>query len=256
MKQQHTLKYFISIVLIVVFCNSISAQNNNATEKTTVTNDSIEKTLKYGLRVGIDLSKLLRSSLDDDYKGFEIIGDYRLTKNWYLAGEFGTEENTTATDNLNFSTSGSYFKIGADYNFFDNWLGMENMIYSGFRAGVSTFGHTINSFNTYSTNQYWPIQFTDTTAKEFNGLSFTWIEFLVGIKAEVFNNFFIGINAQLKSRITQDIPDDFENLYVPGFNRTYDNVRIGVGYGYSLSYMIPLYKKNIKKKTEDEDISK
>jgi hypothetical protein len=38
------------------------------------------KTDRYGLRVGVDLSKLARSFYEDNYKGLEIVGDYRLTK--------------------------------------------------------------------------------------------------------------------------------------------------------------------------------
>ena len=43
--------------------------------------------------------------------------------------------------------------------------------------------------------------------------------------------------------VNQDQPENFENLYVPGFNRTHDSGRFGFGYGYNISYLIPLYKK-------------
>ncbi|WP_395076160.1 DUF6048 family protein, partial [Flavobacterium sp.] len=33
----------------------------------------------------------------------------------------------------------------------------------------------------------------------------------------------------------------FDNLYIPGFNRTYDG-KFGVGWNYTISYFIPLYK--------------
>ncbi len=261
MKQQHTLIFFISLFLALLFCSSISAQNKTDSKKETKLNDSIKHKLQYGLRVGADISKLVRSSIDDDYKGFEIIGDYRITKKWYAAGEIGTEEKTTNTDNLEFSTSGSFFKVGADYNFFDNWFGMENMIYSGFRVGASTFSHQRNRFSIYNTDQYWTTQLDDgtfvidynDTIKEFKGLSAIWLEFMIGLKAELFNNLYIGVNAQLKRSISQDEPDNFENLYIPGFNRTYDNSKFGVGYGYSISYLIPFYKKANKKKVEKEE---
>ncbi len=38
------------------------------------------KTQRYGVRVGVDLHRLAKSFYDDNYKGFEIVGDYRLTK--------------------------------------------------------------------------------------------------------------------------------------------------------------------------------
>ena len=48
---------------------------------------------------------------------------------------------------------------------------------------------------------------------------------------------------QLKRKISEDKPDNFGNLYIPGFNRTYDYSEFGVGYGYTISYLIPIFKK-------------
>jgi hypothetical protein len=39
------------------------------------------------LRVGIDLFKLTRGLYDEGYKGIEFVGDYRLTKKYFLAAE-------------------------------------------------------------------------------------------------------------------------------------------------------------------------
>ena len=60
------------------------------------TPDSLrEPTQKYGLRAGLELSKLLRTSLDDDYTGLELVGDYRLSEKLFLAAELGSENKTT-----------------------------------------------------------------------------------------------------------------------------------------------------------------
>jgi hypothetical protein len=48
------------------------------------------KTDRYGLRVGIDLFRLTRAFYDE-YKGLELVGDYRLTKKYFLAAELGNE---------------------------------------------------------------------------------------------------------------------------------------------------------------------
>ena len=73
---------------------------------------------RYGLRLGADLHKIARSFYEKDYRGFEIVGDYRLTKRFYLAGELGNEDKTIDDDRLNFTTKGTYFKVGFDYNSF------------------------------------------------------------------------------------------------------------------------------------------
>jgi hypothetical protein len=198
----------------------------------------------YGLRLGGDIGKLAKSFIDDTYTGFEINADYRLTKKLYLAGELGTEEKTTINDYLNTTSKGQYFKAGIDYNFYTNWLDMENMIYGGLRAGISAFSQTLNNFTVYNTDQYWENQYSEEPNLEFKGLSAIWVELMVGIKAEVLNNLYMGFNIQLKSMITQDEPENFGNLYVPGFNKIYDSGRFGVGFGYNLSYLIPIYKKD------------
>ena len=89
------LKYFISISFVMLMIFSAGAQNDS------IAQDSIKYKQKYGLRLGGDLSKIIRTFIDDDYTGFEISADYRYSKNLYIAGELGTEEKTTSTEFLN-----------------------------------------------------------------------------------------------------------------------------------------------------------
>lgn len=241
MKTQFMFKSFTkSILALLLFSTIAFAQQDNTTAK-----DTLVYKQKYGLRIGADLSKLARSFIDKNYTGFELMGDYRLTKRMYLAGEIGNEERTIESEVLNNTTKGSYFKGGIDLNLYKNWLDMENMIYVGFRAGASTFSQTLNSYEIYNVNnQYWNEQFNIEEGTEFSGLTAIWAEIIFGIKAEVFNNFYAGINVQLKGLISETEPNNFENLYIPGFNRTYDSGRFGTGFGFNLSYLVPIFKKD------------
>jgi len=230
------------MIVMLLFSSLAMAQNN--TENETV-KDTLVYKQKYGLRVGADIGRLVRSFVDDNYTGFEVVGDYRLTKRIYLAGELGNEERTIDNEVLNNTTKGSYFKAGIDLNFYRNWLDMENMIYAGFRAGASTFSQTLNNYSIYDVNnQYWNEQVFVEQNEEFKGLTATWLEIQIGMKAEMFNNFYAGINVQLKGLITETEPGNFENLFIPGFNRTYDSGRFGTGFNFNLSYLIPIFKKD------------
>jgi len=240
MKQQHISSYFISLCLFLLLCVSAQAQKDSIS----TVNDSLKIKLKYGLRVGGDIGKLIRSFTDNDYTGFEVNADYRIKRALYIAGELGIEEKITSNDYLNVTTSGTYLKAGVDYNLYKNWLDMDNMIYSGFRVGATAFSQQINNFTVYNTSQYWGDQYTSTDATKFSDLTAFWIELIIGIKVELFNNLYLGLNAQLKGLVSETVPENFENIYIPGFNKTYDSSGIGVGYGYSISYLIPLYKKN------------
>ena len=243
MKQQHTLSYHISsftFILLFCFCVAVNAQND---ELTSTPNDSTTIKLKYGLRLGGDFGKIARSFFDDDYKGFEILADYRLKENLYVAGEVGFEEKNTINNYLNITSKGSYLKAGIDLNTYTNWLDMDNMIYFGFRVGASSFSHDLNNFSVYSTNQYWSPQFSSNSNQEFNNLTAFWTEIILGLKVELLNNLYMGLNFQIKLLVNENKPDNFENVYVPGFGKTYDSGSIGAGYSYFLAYRIPLYKK-------------
>ena len=122
---------------------------------------------------------------------------------------------------------------------------MENMIYAGFRVGASTFSQTLNNYDIYNVNnQYWNQQFSVEDGTEYSSLTAIWGEIQIGLKAELFNNLFAGLNVQLKFLVSETAPDDYENLYIPGFNRTYDSGAIGGGFGFNLSYLVPIFKKD------------
>jgi hypothetical protein len=225
---------------MLFFCVFVNAQNDSIVN---LANDSTKIKLKYGLRVGGDIGKLIRTAIDDDYTGFELMADYRLKEKLYVAGEIGFEEKNTVNDFLDITTKGSYIKGGIDYNMYQNWLDMDNMIYAGFRVGASTFSHDLNSFTVYSTDQYWAPQLTSNSKQELTGLTAFWAEVILGIKAEILNNLYMGLNVQLKLSASQTIPNNFDNVYIPGFGKTYDSSSIGAGYSYFLSYRVPLYKK-------------
>jgi hypothetical protein len=204
--------------------------------------DTIVLPSKYGLRVGADLAKPLRSLLEDGYTGFELMADFRISKKMYLAGEIGNENKDRIESNLSSKTSGSYLKIGADINTYKNWFGLNNAIYFGLRYGISTFKQELLSYQIYDTDQTFPSTII-TDPIEFSGLTAHWVELIFGIKTEVLPNLYLSINLQLKRKVSEDTPENFNNLFIPGFNQTNDFSDFGAGYGYTISYLIPIFKK-------------
>lgn len=229
----------ILLCCISIFCVLFSALAQGGTKEAT---DSISKIEKYGLRVGVDLAKPLRTLLEEGYSGFEVMADFRVTKKFYAAVELGNEQKNWTEPYVSSKTSGSYAKIGFDYNAYENWLGMNNAINLGLRYGFSTFSQELLSYRIYTDNPAFPTQ-TVTDPQEFSGLSAHWAEFILSVKTELVKNLYLSINAQLKLKLTEEEPENFGNLYIPGFNRTYDYSKFGVGYGYSISYLIPILKK-------------
>ena len=267
---KHTLKYFFSIGLLMLLSfaqaqdtiptqstterKKIEGEIPEAPKKATAKPATVTKTdtvvpvkkERYGVRVGVDLYKLTRGLYDENYKGIELVGDYRLSKNYYAAAEIGSEDKTTEDDRLNTTTKGTYLKVGFDYNVYENWLDMENIISIGLRGGFSTFSQELNSYKTYNPYPYWGQMPWITSGETFNGLTAGWIEVVAGVKVKVYNNIFVGFSLRMNTLVYDKKPsDDFQNLYIPGFNRTYAG-NFGAGFNYTITYFIPLYKKVVK----------
>jgi len=229
MTQQHILLFFIS----VLFTFTINSQELQ---------DTIKVKEVYGIRVGIDISKPINSFFNNETKGLEVVGDFRITRNYYAAVELGFLDKTTNEDYINFTTKGSYIKAGFNYNAYKNWKGMNNEIYVGLRYGFSIFNQTLNSY-TPNVNGTYFIPETLQPATEFKDLTAQWIEFVFGMKVETFNNLYLGVSVSLNKMVNTKEPENFKNLHVPGFNRVFLN-NTGVGFNYTLSYLIPILKKN------------
>ena len=247
------LKYIIRLSLFLGVV-SLTAQSKPIDTKP---KDTVIYKQSYGLRVGLDLSRIIRSSLDDDYTGLEIVADYRLTQDLYLAAELGNEDITQQEDLYNFNTTGSYLKVGVDRNTYANWYGEQNLIFYGGRIGFSTFNNTLNNYQIFDNNRYWyPDGFATVSeeVEEFNGRTASWIEAVLGTKFEILPNIYLGASVRLAFLFTDANEGRFPILYVPGFNKVTWDSKFGVGYNYSISYFIPLYKKKkkVKKITQEE----
>jgi len=226
--------------IVILIPEKLAAQNDN-TEYEQVT-DSIFYKDKYGLTVSLDLSRIGLSFLNDDYQGLEIAADYRFSDDLYIAGELGNEIATYNEENLTNETDGSYIKLGVNYNIYDNWIGMTNLIYVGFRYGFATYSQTLENYTIYTTDSYFESDLR-TDSRSFGNLTASWIELQAGIRVNIIGNFYMGAHVQLKNLVSSTEIPNFDNLYIPGFRRTYDNSSIGAGWGYSISYLIPIYSK-------------
>ena len=226
-------RYIISL-LVLLSISPLWAQLGEEAKDTTTYKD------RYGLRIGIDVVRPIMSATSDDSNGFEIVGDYRVSKRFFIATELGYRDQTTQEDFFNFSTKGEYIKLGVDYNAYKNWIGMENMIVVGLRYGFSTFNQTVNEY-LINTDPFVPNRI-ESDQEIFNGLTAHWLEFVLGLKVEVLHNVFLGVSFRGNTMLTSSQPDNFKSLYVPGFEKVFVNNN-GFSFNYTVSYLIPLYRK-------------
>ena len=203
------------------------------------------------LNIGLDLYKPIYSNLNNDNLSYEIVASLRIFENFAIASEIGSQDKYIEDENVNFTSTGEYFKLGFDYNLFNNWTGMDNSIYLGMRYATSSFNNKIDSYTLRNPNSYWSDNnvFNNYQTINHSNQNGDWIEFLVGIKVETIKNFYLGISLRLNRLLSNTIPNNFSNLYIPGFNKVTDDNSWGSGFNYTLTYSLPLnFNKKASKK--------
>ena len=203
--------------------------------------DTIYVKNKYGIRAGIDLSKQIRM-LTEEYNGLSLYGDIKIKDRLFIVAELGNDQKTIETENINSKLSGSYIKTGFNYNLYNNLPGLNNEIYVGLRYSQSLFKNELIDYSIYNKDRFWNDQ-RILEYKEFDNLKSSWIEFVVGFNSEIKNNLFMGLSLRLNRMLKQDIPENFTNLFIPGFNKVTENNNFGTGITYSVIYQIPIIKK-------------
>lgn len=239
MKKRQTYLFIISLILpsSMVFSQAESELNDSLTIKDKLLN--INK-----IRLGFDIFKPIKSSSDGDNLNYEIVGDLQITENLYLAAEYGLIDRLIEDENINFNSNGSFLRFGFDYNMFKNWVGMDNAIFLGLRYGSSNFSNKIESYNVRNSDAYFS-NFVDNNYQTIDHLNLTgnWLEIVAGVKVETFNNVYLGFSLRLNKLLSTQKPENFDNLYIPGFNKVTDDNTFGSGFNYTLTYSIPLRKK-------------
>jgi len=239
MKKRQTYLFIISLIIpsSMVFSQAESELNDSLTIKDKLLN--INK-----IRLGFDVFKPIKSSSDGDNLNYEIVGDLQITENLYLAAEYGLTDRLIEDENINFNSNGSFLRFGFDYNMFKNWVGMDNSIFLGLRYGTSNFSNKIESYNVRNSDAYFS-NFVDNNYQtiDHSNLTGNWLEIVAGVKVETFNNVYLGFSLRLNKLLSTQKPENFDNLYIPGFNKVTDDNTFGSGFNYTLTYSIPLRKK-------------
>lgn len=235
---QHMYKYFISLFVLFVVAEGFSQIQKS--DSITADSDSVVYKSPFGIRLGIDISKPIKATVDGSYNGLELVADYRIKKRLFIAAEIGFEEETTQEDYTNSTAKGTYARLGFNFNAYENWLDMNNEIFLGMRYGLSFFEQTLNTFTPNVNTTYFPAN--TIVASTTENLNAHWTELLVGIKVETFKNFFVSASVSYKVLISAKEPANFKTLYAPGFNRIFES-GTGFGFNYTLSYLIPFTKK-------------
>jgi hypothetical protein len=187
-----------------------------------------------GIRVGVDLSKLALPLLSrHERMGFEITVDKHVKGNFFATAEAGWLQTDLSRETYHYMSSGFYGKIGIDYNLLKSRRpGSNDILYGGLRYGMSVFSHKGEDITV--PGYYWE----NATAQDIpqTVMSSGWIEFLLGIKAEVIKNFYIGMTFRGKFRIAKPKDNYSTPYFIPGYGS--GSAGFALGLNYYLSYNI------------------
>lgn len=214
-----------------------------------IVTDSLEvkEKIPLTLRFGTDLYRIVRSQTSDDFNGFEAVADLRVGEKFFLALELGNVETTQQVEQVNFTTKGTYLKLGFDYNMYENWQGMDNHVTVGLRFASSSHSQFLHNYTILDRTRFWPSSDLPITTGYATGerpnLNAQWFEVVVGFKVQLLKNIYMGLSLRLNRLLNDKLPENFDNIYIPGFNKkTEDNI-FGAGFNYTLTYSLPFGSK-------------
>ena len=213
----------------------------------TVLNQSDSLDLKekppLSFRFGVDLFRIIKSQASNDFQGFEAVADLRISEDFYIATEVGNEKVTKQVEQVNFTTNGTYYKIGFDFNMFDNWKGMDNQVVLGLRLASSSHNQFLNSYTLLNRNPFWEDPGTKINSGFSTGerpnLNAFWMEFVAGFKVQLIHNIYLGLSLRLNRLLSDTEPENFDNIYIPGFNKKTEENKFGASFNYTITYKIP-----------------
>jgi hypothetical protein len=205
--------------------------------------------LPGGIRIGVDLSRIVSAIYYPYRKEITVVADARINSSTYLAFEAGYTNTPYSDTNYTYKGNGMFATIGLDYNFLKRQYPSEkNMFYGGFRYGFSHFNYAVPSYNVKSA--YWGDHLTGSIPK--TNVNAHWIELVIGLKAEIFKNFFMGWNIRERILINNVKTDEITPLTIPGFGN--GGKRSVLDFQYTVSYVIPFY--HVKERLAGPEVKK
>jgi hypothetical protein len=227
-------RYFFSLTLLLMVPILLIAQKGTV--------------LPSAVRVGTDLGYIGVSMFDPEKQIFEINADIDLYK-FFITADYGMARWSFDEPDFDYSSKGSYFKIGLDYNFLARDPDL-NAIYFGVKYANSQFKESFD----YSVVD--PLYYDYTNNIYKTNLGAYWIEANFGMKIRVWKQLYMGWAGRIKfARKIQSGEYSMGTFYIPGYGKAVEDTRWG--FNYQIMYRIPFrekppYKPKKVKVTRDE----
>ncbi|MHB1921359.1 MAG: DUF6048 family protein [Chitinophagaceae bacterium] len=195
----------------------------------------------YGLRLGVDLSRLVIPYFQPNRKDMEFSADMEIRNNLFGVLEGGW--NTSQINNgptFQYQSSGYFGRIGIDYNLLTHdYIQENNLAYVGLRLGHAQFHQQASHYQLI--DPYWG---NINSSIPLHSVQASWLEFVAGLKVEALKHFFIGWSIRARILLNNPVDPILTPYVIPGYGKGAAKGEFDVN--YSLYYLIPLFKHKIE----------
>ena len=218
---RRTLRYSISITTCLLLLLPAMAQEGRV----------------RGPRIGYNAGSLALLYFEPERSIHTFSVDYEFKQDIYPVLEFGWQNVEISKDAYRYNSDGVFAKMGVDINLFnyDNPVDYD-MGFAGVRYGMSYFAQSAGNIDIEE--GYWGnLEDGEVSEKKMNA---HWLSVGGGLRAEVFNNFFMGWSFFANIRFAQTRDRNMSPYNIPGFGD--GSKRFNIIINYSLYYRIPIAK--------------
>lgn len=199
-----------------------------------------------GIRVGTDITRPFQDLWTKGNRyGYEFMADMEMWPNLFPVFESGMDILKIKTDYIDYKSTGTYSRIGIDYNLLQaENKNDKNILYIGLRYGFTLAKQQVNSFHIDS---YWSPVVGRYPSQNYFG---HWGEFLLGLKGELFHNFYLGWTIRGKVNLNHKDLGMPPVYFIPGYGRA--DKGFNMDFTYSVYYNLPWdFRKSAGKSKAD-----
>ena len=194
-----------------------------------------EKPFFQGIMVGVDVFGFLNQALGSDARTTEVSVEANLQNRFLPIVEigYGGMDMTADETDIHYKTSAPFFRVGMNYNVFYQKPDLPGCLTVGLRYGFSSFKYDVQSPDLIDPNwnhTHVPVDYTGVKSKV------GWLEAVVGMRANVYQNFYLGLNVRYRTRLSMTKNENSEPYYIPGYGRGKSS---NFGITYSIIYKLP-----------------
>lgn len=228
----------IFIIALLSLSNLLGLSTVTAQEvvNTPLTKEEWQATPLYqGSYIGVDLFGLGSKVFGNDFTTAEVSAEVNLKNRYFPIVEigYGQTDMTNEETEIHYKTSAPYFRIGASYNVFYKKPYLPGQFLVGLRYGFTSFSYDVDA--PPLTDPSWG---APTIPFSYEGVksNASWLEIVIGLKANVYKSIYMGLALRYRSRMSMKAAENSEPYYIPGYGK---NKGTNIGISYTLVYKLP-----------------